>query len=62
MKPPPDDPRIVPDHTAHARWLVYLTLPVGLLSIALVITMLLAWGTQAGLCGTWLRATLPYCT
>lgn len=55
------DPRIVPDHTGAARLMIYAAVPIGLLSIAIVVTVALSWGRPEGLCPTWMAFMLPYC-
>ena len=56
-----DDPRIVPDTTRGARWIVYAGVPVGVLAIAVVYTVGLSWGDPRGLCPTWLAFLQASC-
>jgi hypothetical protein len=44
-----------------ARLIVWLGVPVGLLAIALTITLLNSWGKPGGLCATWLAPVLSDC-
>jgi hypothetical protein len=45
------------------RIVMWMAIPVGLLSAAMFITLLLSWTRETGLCGTWMSWVLPagYC-
>ena len=45
------------------RIVIWLAIPVGVLSAAIFITLLLSWAWETGLCGTWMFRVLPsgYC-
>jgi hypothetical protein len=46
------------------RVIIMLAVPLTMLLIFLTVTILMAWVSETGLCGTWMVSVLPvsYCT
>jgi hypothetical protein len=43
------------------RLVMWLSVPVLILSIALLVTIVMNWSQGVPFCATWLRAGLPFC-
>jgi hypothetical protein len=44
------------------RTVLWLSFPIGLLCLAILVTILANWARGVPVCGTWLAAAIPLCS